>query len=73
MEKEKQIDNQIFISTLVGVFLLIIAIAAAIISARHMTSNQVLSLLAPVVPGITACYLIYRAVRKNPKRWIQYN
>lgn len=67
MEKKKELDNGIFLSTLAGVALLIISIIGYVLSTnpeRSIMPNMLLSISS----GLGATILLYNAIKNDKRR-----
>lgn len=68
MNTEPQINNRLFIDTIVGVLLLIAAFAFALIESRHPQSFHVPYIAIITILGSAALFILYRAMRADRYR-----
>jgi hypothetical protein len=72
MEKEKNIDNKIFILAFAGVSLLILSIVASLIGLKYLEQLRMFYFLVPAVTGSPSAILLYKAWKRDKYRLGQF-
>lgn len=73
MEKEKHIDNRVFINAFLGAALFIITVVASLATLPYFKQLQMLYFLVPAITGSPSAILLYRAWKKDKFRLRQFN
>ena len=64
MNNERKVDNTLFITTLAGAVLFIVAIVGTILSVHHAAATELSALLLSI-PGTSSALLLRNAIKKE--------